>query len=45
MKTVLVLAAALVAAPGIAQPVESTSAEAVPTASTEQAISQLNRQP
>jgi hypothetical protein len=39
MKTVLVLAAALVAAPGIAQPVESTSAEAVPTASTEQAIS------
>ncbi len=38
MKTVLVLAAALVAAPGIAQPDGSTSAEAVPTASTEQLI-------
>lgn len=38
MKTVLVLAAALVAAPGIAQPDGSTLAEAVPTASTEQLI-------
>lgn len=38
MKSVLALAAVLVAAPGIAQSVGSTSEEAVPGASTEQVI-------